>query len=138
ARARTGQAQADAGNPALLGRDQGRQAAAPALRRHRPRLLPAAPLQPLHRLAQRLGVRGERPRQALQLRHPQPPRAGLHAALRHRRGGAGGGAAHDDQHRRLRADAGSAGARHALAGGVRAAGRGDHAAPVPPREGVRV
>src|SRR3712207_8032805 len=50
ARARPGQAQADAGNPALLGRDQAGQAAAPAMRRHRPSVLPAAAVQPLHRL----------------------------------------------------------------------------------------
>ena len=61
--------------------------------------------------------------QALLLRDPPPPGAGLHAALRDRGRGARGRPAHDDQHRRLPADARGAGARHAARGRLRADGR---------------
>ena len=54
------------------------------------------------------------------------PSARLHPALRDRGRRARGRPAHDDQHRRLSADARSAAARHAARGHVRKARRQDH------------
>ena len=50
-------------------------------------------------------TQGERQGDALQLRHPSPPGARLHAALCDRGRATGRRPAHDDQHRRMPADA---------------------------------
>ena len=77
---------------------------------------------------------GLRPRDPRQLRDPSPQGARLRAALRDRRGEARRRAAHDDQHRRMRADARGIAARHAARGGVREAERRHHAALLPSGE----
>ncbi len=130
---RTRFAAADTRNAAFLGRHQGERVAAAALRRVQQGVFPAAAVLPGLRVAQGLGDQGQRQGEAVQLRHPSPPGARLHAALRHRGGGTGRRPAHDDQHRRMRADAGGAGAGHAGRGGVRAADRHHHASLVPSR-----
>ena len=66
------------------------------------------------------------------------PRARLYAALRHCRGGARGRSAHDEQHRRLPADARGARTRHEAGSRVREARRQDHPALVPSGEGLSI
>src|SRR6266853_3222437 len=130
--------EADTGNPAFLGWHAGRRGAPAALRRLRQRLFPAAPVLPGLRLAQGQRLQGQRQGQTLQLRDPSPPGAGLHAALRHRGGGTGRRSAHDEQHRRLPADAGGARTRHEAGSRVRKARRQDRPSLVPPSEGLNI
>ncbi len=69
-------------------------------------VFPAAPVLPCLRFARGERVSRLRSRRAVELRHPSPQRARLHAALRDRRRAARRRAAPDDQHRRMPADAG--------------------------------
>src|SRR5271169_3357220 len=128
----------DAGNPAFLGRHKSKRAAPAALRRLCPCLFPAPSLLSNLCLAQGQRVQGQRQGQALQLRDPSPPSPWLHATLFDRGGGAGRGSAHDEQCRRLPADAGSARTRHGARGHVRKARRQYHPASVPPGEGLGI
>src|SRR6202165_4300257 len=126
----------DTGNPAFLGWHPGGRTAPAALRRLRQRLFPAAPVLPGLRLAQGQRVQGHRQGQTLQLCHPSPSGAGLHSSLRHRGGGARRRPAHDEQHRRLSANAGGARTRHEAGSRVRKARRQHHPSPVPSGEGL--
>src|SRR5260370_19550874 len=126
----------DTGNPAFLGWHTGGRTAPAALRRLRQRLFPAAPVLPGLRLPQGQHVQGQRQGETLQLRHPSPPGTRLHAALRHRRVGARRRSAHDEQHRRLSADAGGARTRHEAGSRVREARRHHHPSLVPSGEGL--
>src|SRR5690348_8606223 len=101
-----------------------------------PCLLPAAPVLPAMRVAQGERVQGLGPGDPRQLRDPSPQGAGVRAALRHRRDQARRRSAHDDEHRRVCADAGGIAARHAPRGGVRAAERRDHPALLPSGERI--
>ena len=77
--------------------------------------------------------------QALQLRHqPSARRTGLHAALCHRHRRTRRRPAHDEQYRRLSANAGGARTRHEAGSHVRKARRQDHPSPVPSGEGLSI
>src|SRR5438093_1805748 len=124
-------------NAAFLGWNAGRRIAPAALRCLRQCLFPAAPVLPVLRLAQGQRVQGQRQGQALQLCHQPPPGgARLHPALRDRGRRTRRRPAHDEQHHRLPADAGGAGARHEARSRVREARRQDYPSPVPSGEGL--
>src|SRR5215475_6138475 len=127
----------DTRDPAVLGRLRGRRAAPPAVRRLRTALLLPAAGVPGMRLAERRVVHRQRPGHPVLLRDQPPAGAGVRGrgTVRDRRGGAGGRAADDDEHRRAAGHTGSAGAGHAAAGQVRAAGRREPAGvrPLGPR-----
>src|SRR3954454_17160488 len=101
-------ATADTRNDAFLGGNAHRRVAPAALQLLPEDLFPAAPVLPGLRVARRRGVPRQRQGEALLLCDPPPAGAGLYAALRDRGRRTRRGAAHDDQHRRLPADAGGA------------------------------
>src|SRR6185312_2733986 len=124
-------AAADPGDSAFLGWNEERRASPAALRRLQGGVFPAAPVLPPLRGARSQRVQGERQGTALQLCDPPSGGERIHAALRDRGRRARRGAADDDQHRRLSANARSAGARHAARSRVREDRRRDHPASVP-------
>src|SRR4051794_15745284 len=128
----------DAGNPTLLGWYKAKRTAPAALRRLRQCLFPAAAILPRLRIAQGQRVQGQRQGKTLQLCDPSSSGARLHAALLDCRGGARRRPAHDDERRRLPADAGSTRARHEAGGEIRKARRRHHPSSVPSGEGLSV
>src|SRR3954468_24476148 len=136
ARSTAAAANADARNDAFLGGNARRRIAPAALQFLPEDLFPAAAVLPGMRLVRRRGVPRQRQGAALLLCGPPPAGAGLYPAIGDRGHRTRRGPTDDDQHRRLPADAGGAGSRHAGRGCVREARRRGYAAAVQAGETV--